>query len=191
MTTNPVLPINGRFKFHRFDQLPPYVFAEVTELMLSTRRAGADVIDLGMGNPDLPTPPHIVNKIREVARNPRTHRYSSSRGIPNLRAAICEWYARRYAVDLHPDRESIALIGSKEGLAHFVLKIPDAYARLGSLEFSKRLLQDASVAVSPGIGFGKAGDGHVRFSLIENEHRIRQAVRSIRRLLDRASANPM
>jgi len=400
--------MNGRFKFHRFDQLPPYVFAEVTELMLSRRRAGSDVIDLGMGNPDLPTPPHIVNKIREVAQNPRTHRYSSSRGIPNLRAAICEWYARRYAVDLDPDRESIALIGSKEGLAHFVLmtvgpgdvvlcpdpgypihqysvtiaggelktlpladtdeflvalereipqirpkllilsfphnptttvaseaffgrivelarhygvmilhdlayaelafdgyrppsllqipgasevaieftslskshsmagwrvgfacgnaemvqalarmksyldygiptpiqvgaiealrgpqdcvaehaaiyqarrdrlvdglaspgrgqwlidkpkatmfvwaKIPDAHARLGSLEFSKRLLQDANVAVSPGIGFGKAGDGHVRFSLIENEHRIRQAVRSIRRALDRPSANPM
>ncbi|MGH8167854.1 MAG: aminotransferase class I/II-fold pyridoxal phosphate-dependent enzyme [Woeseiaceae bacterium] len=364
-------------------------------------------MDLGMGNPDLPTPPHIVNKIREVAQNPRTHRYSSSRGIPHLRAAICEWYARRYAVDLNPDRESIALIGSKEGLAHFVLmtvgpgdvvlcpdpgypihqysvtiaggelktlpltdtdeflfaleraipeirpkllilsfphnpttavaseaffgrivelarqygvmilhdlayaelafdgyrppsllqvpgasevaieftslskshsmagwrvgfacgnaemvqalarmksyldygiptpiqvgaiealrgpqdcvaehaatyqarrdrlvdglaspgrgqwlidkpkatmfvwaKIPDAHARLGALEFSKRLLREANVAVSPGIGFGKAGDGHVRFSLIENEHRIPQAVRSIRRALDRASPNP-
>ena len=388
------------FHFHRFDRLPPYVFAEVTALMLEARRAGRDVVDLGMGNPDLPTPPHIVDKIREVAENPRTHRYSSSRGIPNLRAAICDWYARRYDVDLDPDNEAIALIGSKEGLAHFVLmtvgpgdvvlcpdpgypihqysvtiaggelqtlpltdteafmaaleraipeirpkllilsfphnpttnvaspgffarivelareyrvmilhdfayaelafdgyrppsilqvpgaaevaieftslskshsmagwrvgfacgnagmiqalarmksyldygiptpiqvgaiealrgpqdcvaehaatysarrnrlidglaatgggqwriekpqatmfvwaKIPDSHRQLGSLEFSKRLLHGANVAVSPGIGFGKSGDGHVRFSLVENEHRIRQAVRGIRRLL--------
>lgn len=392
--------MKSRFHFHRFDRLPPYVFAEVTALMLEARRAGRDVVDLGMGNPDLPTPPHIVRKIREVAENPRTHRYSSSRGIPNLRAAICEWYARRYDVDLDPDDEAIALIGSKEGLAHFVLmtvgpgdvvlcpdpgypihqysvtiaggelktlpltdteefmaalertipeirpkllilsfphnpttnvaspeffarivqlarehrimilhdlayaelafdgyrppsilqvpgaaevaieftslskshsmagwrvgfacgnaemiqalarmksyldygiptpiqvgaiealrgpqdcvaehaatyearrnrlidglaatgsgqwiiekpkatmfvwaKIPDSHRQLGSLEFSKRLLHGANVAVSPGIGFGRSGDGHVRFSLVENEHRIRQAVRSIRRLL--------
>lgn len=113
--------MKNRFKFHRFDQLPPYVFAEVTELMLAARRAGEDVIDLGMGNPDLPTPGHIVDKIRGAANNPRTHRYSSSQGIPNLRAAICEWYARRHAVALDANREAIALIGSKEGLAHFVL----------------------------------------------------------------------
>lgn len=111
----------GEFDFHRLERLPPYVFAEVTELMLAARRAGRDVIDLGMGNPDLPTPPHIVDKIREVAANSRTHRYSSSRGIPNLRAAICEWYERNYAVTLDRDEEAIALIGSKEGLAHFVL----------------------------------------------------------------------
>lgn len=108
-------------RFHRFDKLPPYVFAEVTELMLAARRAGEDVIDLGMGNPDLPTPGNIVDKIREVARNPRTHRYSSSRGIPNLRSAICEWYARRHGVAVNAASEAIALIGSKEGLAHFVL----------------------------------------------------------------------
>lgn len=394
-----------QFHFHRFDQLPPYVFAEVTGLMLAARRAGEDVVDLGMGNPDLPTPPHIVDKIREAAENPRTHRYSSSRGIPNLRAAICEWYARRYDVALDADDEAIALIGSKEGLAHFVLMtigpgdvvlcpdpgypihqysvtiaggelrtlpltdtdeflaalertipqlrpkllilsfphnpttnvasetffprivelarqyrvmilhdlayaevafdgyrppsilqvpgasdvaieftslskshsmagwrvgfacgnaemiqalarmksyldygiptpiqvgaiealrgpqdcvaghvaiyqarrdrlldglaspgrgqwsidkpeatmfvwaaIPESHRHLGSLEFSKRLLQGANVAVSPGIGFGKGGDGYIRFSLVENEHRIRQAVRSIRRLLDRECA---
>src|SRR5690606_30239126 len=113
--------MKNRFHFHRFDQLPPYVFAEVTGLMLEARRTGEDVIDLGMGNPDLPTPGHIVEKICDVARNPRTHRYSSSRGIPHLRAAICEWYARRHDVALDADREAIALIGSKEGLAHFVL----------------------------------------------------------------------
>ena len=113
--------MKNRFHFHRFDQLPPYVFAEVTALMLEARRAGEDIIDLGMGNPDLPTPGHIVDKIRDVAHNPRTHRYSSSKGIPHLRAAICEWYARRHDVSLDADREAIALIGSKEGLAHFVL----------------------------------------------------------------------
>ena len=394
--------MKNQFHFHRFDQLPPYVFAEVTELMLAARRSGEDVIDLGMGNPDLPTPGHIVDKICEVSRNSRTHRYSSSRGIPNLRAAICEWYARRHRVTLDPNLEAIALIGSKEGLAHFVLmtvgpgdvvlcqdpgypihqysvaiaggrlatlplhdtdeflaslertipklrpkllilsfphnptaqvasesflrrvvelarqygvmilhdfayaelafdgykppsvlevpgasevaieftslskshsmagwrvgfacgnaamiqalarmksyldygiptpiqvgaiealrgpqdcvgghvatyearrnrlvdglnspgdgqwlirkpcatmfvwaKIPEPYLRVGSLEFSKRLLRDAGVAVSPGIGFGKSGEGYVRFSLVENEQRIRQAVRSIRRMLSR------
>ncbi|MEM7284600.1 MAG: aminotransferase class I/II-fold pyridoxal phosphate-dependent enzyme [Pseudomonadota bacterium] len=108
-------------QFHKFDSLPPYVFAEVTQLMLEARRAGEDVIDLGMGNPDMPTPDHIVSKICETARNPRTHRYSSSSGIPNLKAAICEWYDRGFDVQLDPKQDAIALIGSKEGLAHFVL----------------------------------------------------------------------
>ena len=370
--------------------------------MLAARRAGDDVIDLGMGNPDLPTPTNIVDKICDVARNPRTHRYSSSRGIPNLRAAICEWYERNYSVRLDAAAQSIALIGSKEGLAHFVLMtvgpgdvvlcpdpgypihqysvtiaggelrtlplvspesfladleraipelrpkllivsfphnpttltaderlferlvalareygvmllhdfayaevtfdgykppsllqvpgaadvaieftslskshsmagwrvgfacgnpgmvqalarmksyldygiptpiqvgaiealrgpqecvadhcetyalrrdrlvdglakpgpgqwlidkpratmfvwapIPPSHRHLGSLEFSKRLLAGANVAVSPGIGFGAAGEGYVRFSLVENEHRIRQAVRNLRRMLAR------
>lgn len=113
--------MTSQFNFHRLEQLPPYVFAEVTELMLQARRAGKDVIDLGMGNPDLPTPSNIVDKIRETAQNTRTHRYSSSRGIPKLRHAICEWYARNYQVPLDADAEAISLIGSKEGLAHFVL----------------------------------------------------------------------
>jgi alanine-synthesizing transaminase len=89
--------------------------------MKSARRAGEDVIDLGMGNPDLPTPPHVIEKICEAAANPRNHRYSASRGIPNLRAAITEWYARRHAVELDPESEAIAVIGAKEGLSHFVL----------------------------------------------------------------------
>lgn len=113
--------MTDKFHFHRFQQLPPYVFAEVTDLMLTARRAGEDVIDLGMGNPDLPTPPNIVSKICEVAEDPRTHRYSSSRGIQNLRRAICEWYMRNYDISLDAEQETIALIGSKEGLAHFVL----------------------------------------------------------------------
>jgi alanine-synthesizing transaminase len=103
------------------NRLPPYVFTEVIDLMKSARRAGEDVIDLGMGNPDLPTPPHVVEKICESARDPRNHRYSASRGVPNLRAAITEWYDRRHSVDLDPEGEAIAVIGAKEGLSHFVL----------------------------------------------------------------------
>ncbi len=110
-----------RHDFHKLNRLPPYVFAEVIALMTAARRAGEDVIDLGMGNPDLPTPPHVIEKICEAAHNPRNHRYSASRGLPNLRAAISEWYKRRHDVDLDPEREAIAVIGAKEGLSHFVL----------------------------------------------------------------------
>jgi len=110
-----------RHDFHKLNRLPPYVFAEVIALMTAARRAGEDVIDLGMGNPDLPTPPHVIEKICEAAHNPRNHRYSASRGLPNLRAAITEWYKRRHNVELDPEREAIAVIGAKEGLSHFVL----------------------------------------------------------------------
>jgi alanine-synthesizing transaminase len=111
----------SRHHFDKLRRLPPYVLAEVIDLMKSARRAGHDVIDLGMGNPDMPTPPHVVEKICEAAHNPRNHRYSASRGIPNLRAAICEWYQRRHGVALDPDSEAIAVMGAKEGLSHFVL----------------------------------------------------------------------
>lgn len=110
-------------EFPRIKRLPPYVFAVVTELKSKMRRAGEDVIDLGMGNPDLATPKHIVDKLVEAARNPRNHRYSLSRGIPKLRAAICAWYKRKYDVDLDPDAEAIATIGAKEGLSHLVMAI--------------------------------------------------------------------
>ncbi len=383
-------------EFRRIKRLPPYVFAIVNELKAEARARGEDIIDFGMGNPDQPTPQHIVDKLCEAAQRKDTHRYSMSRGIPRLRAAICNWYKRRYDVDLDPETEAIVTIGSKEGLAHLALAcvgpgdsilvpnpaypihpwgfviagadvrhvpltkdvdffekleeaikaswpkpkmlvinfpgnpttqcveldffekvvaiakehniwviqdiayadivfdgykapsilqvpgakdiaveffslsksynmpgwrigfmcgnktlvaalarmksyldygmftplqvaaiaalegpqdcvqkirdmyqarrnvlcdglnnvgwsierpkatmfvwapIPDAYREMGSLEFSKKLLQDAKVAVSPGIGFGEYGDDHVRFGLIENEHRTRQAVRGIR-----------
>jgi alanine-synthesizing transaminase len=110
-----------RHDFDKLRRLPPYVLAEVTQLRHAARRAGEDIIDLGMGNPDLATPPHVVEKICEAGRNPRNHRYSSSRGIPNLRAAACEWYQRRHGVELDPETEAIAVIGAKEGLSHFVL----------------------------------------------------------------------
>ena len=384
--------------FQRIRRLPPYVFSIIGDLKQTARAAGEDIIDFGMGNPDQPTPAHIVEKLVETAQRGDTHRYSQSKGIPRLRRAICDWYARRYDVHLDPEREAIVTLGSKEGLAHLALattgpgdailvpnpsypihpygfvisgadirhvpmgdetaffeelekairnswpkpkmlvlnfpsnptthcvelpffekvigiarehsiwvvqdlayadlcfdgyvapsilqvpeareiaveffslsksynmpgwrigfccgnetlvgalarmksyldygmftpiqvaaiaalegaqdcvgeintmyrvrrdvlcdglaaagwridppkatmfvwaKIPDAYTAMGSLEFSKKLLKDAKVAVSPGVGFGEYGEGFVRFGLIENEHRTRQAIRSIKRM---------
>jgi alanine-synthesizing transaminase len=385
-------------EFQRISRLPPYVFNIVNELKAKARAAGEDIIDFGMGNPDQPTPEHIVNKLIEAAQRPDTHRYSVSKGIPRLRKSICDWYKTRFDVDLNPETEAIVTIGSKEGLAHLALatlgpgdivlvpnpaypihpygvviagadvrhvplipgvdffdelekaiveswpkpkmlilnfpgnpttqcveldffekiialakahkiwvvhdiayadivfdgykapsilqveaakdiaveffsmsksynmpgwrvgfmcgnkdlvsalariksymdygtfapiqiaaiaalegpqecvaeiseiyrkrrdvlcdgltaagwqvekpkatmfvwaKIPEAYQAMGSLEFSKKLLAEAKVAVAPGVGFGKYGDDHVRFGLIENEHRTRQAVRGIRNM---------
>lgn len=385
-------------EFQRIRRLPPYVFNIVGELKKAARARGEDIIDFGMGNPDQPTPPHIVTKLTETVQRGDTHRYSQSKGIPRLRKAICDWYQRRYNVTLDPDSEAIVTIGSKEGLSHLALatmgpgdtvlvpnpsypihpygfvianadirhvpmvegmdffaelerglkeswprpkmlvlnfpgnpttqcvdlaffekvvavareygiwvvqdiayadivfdgyqapsilqvpgardvaveffslsksynmpgwrvgfccgnaeligalariksymdygtftpiqvaaiaalegdqqcvsdirdmyqrrrdvlcqglndigwavtppratmfvwaKIPEAYRAMGSLEFSKKLLEQAQVAVSPGIGFGEYGDDHVRFALIENEHRTRQAIRGIRKM---------
>src|SRR5210317_596276 len=99
--------------FSRIKRLPPYVFAIVNELKAAARSRGEDIIDFGMGNPDRPTPQHIVDKLVETVSRGDTHRYSVSRGIPRLRKAICDWYRRRYQVDLDPDREAIVTIGSK------------------------------------------------------------------------------
>lgn len=391
--------------FPRIKRLPPYVFNIVGELKAKARAAGEDIIDFGMGNPDQPTPQHIVDKMCEAAQRGDTHRYSLSKGIPRLRRAICHWYKTKFDVDLDPETEAIVTIGSKEGLAHLALatvgpgdavlvpnpaypihpygfviagadirhvpmthevdfffelekaikdswpkpkmlilnfpgnptadcveldffekvvaiakehgiwvvqdiayaeiafdgyqppsimqvegakevavefyslsksynmpgwrvgfmvgnptlvsalarmksyldygmftpiqvaaisalegdqscvkeisdmyqrrrdvlceglnnigwqvtppkatmflwaKIPEHYREMGSIEFSKRLLQEAKVAVSPGIGFGSYGDDHVRFSLIENEHRTRQAIRGIREMFRKDGLN--
>jgi alanine-synthesizing transaminase len=107
--------------FARLTRLPPYVFSITAELKMAARRRGEDIIDFGMGNPDGPTPPHIVQKLIESVQRPDTHGYSVSKGIPRLRRAICQWYARRYNVDFDPDSEAIVTIGSKEGIAHLVL----------------------------------------------------------------------
>ena len=109
------------FEFNRIKRLPPYVFAIVNNLKMEARRRGEDIIDLGMGNPDGATPKHIVEKLVEAARKPKNHRYSASKGITQLRMAICEWYKRRYDVELDPESEAVVTIGSKEGLSHLVL----------------------------------------------------------------------
>ncbi len=108
-------------EFPRISRLPPYVFNIVNELKAAARAQGEDIIDFGMGNPDQPTPPHIVAKLLEVAQRKDAHRYSSSRGIPRLRRAICNWYQERFQVELNPETEAIVTIGSKEGLAHLAL----------------------------------------------------------------------
>jgi len=119
-TSSPMVP-----EFSRIKRLPPYVFNITNELKMAARRAGEDIIDLSMGNPDGPTPRHIVDKLVEVAQREDTHGYSVSKGIPKLRRAICQWYKRRWDVDLDMDREAIVTIGSKEGLAHLMLATLD------------------------------------------------------------------
>ena len=112
-------------EFRRLTRLPAYVFNITGELKASARKRGEDIIDFGMGNPDGATPKHIVDKLIEAAQKTATHRYSLSRGIPRLRKAICDWYQRRYAVDLNPETEAIVTIGSKEGIAHLCLAMLD------------------------------------------------------------------
>ena len=108
-------------EFRRMNRLPPYVFRVVDTLKMELRHRGEDVIDLGMGNPDIPTPKHIVNKLVEASKKGRNHRYSASAGITKLRKAISDWYKRRFNVEVDPDNEVIATIGAKEGLSHLVL----------------------------------------------------------------------
>jgi len=110
-------------EFHRIKRLPPYVFAEVNELKAAARAAGEDIVDFGMGNPDAPPPHHVTEKLAEALMDPRIHRYSTSRGIPGLRRANAAYYARRFGVEIDPERETIVTIGSKEGLANLAQAI--------------------------------------------------------------------
>lgn len=107
----------------KLERIPPYILAKVTEAMKAARARGEDVVDFGMGNPDMPTPPHIVEKLLEAAPKSQNHRYSVSRGVFKLREAICLWYQRRFGVTLDPDTEAIATIGAKEGISHFMLAL--------------------------------------------------------------------
>lgn len=108
-------------KFARIDRLPPYVFTTVNKIKMDARHAGKDIVDLGMGNPDLPTPKHIVDKLLEAAQKPHNHRYSASKGITKLRMAIASWYKRRFDVDIDHEDEAIVTIGAKDGISHLVL----------------------------------------------------------------------
>ena len=107
-------------EFARLNRLPPYVFTRVNKIKMDARHAGEDIIDLGMGNPDMPTPKHIVDKLVEASRKGHNHRYSASMGITKLRVAIADWYKRRFDVDINPDTEAIVTIGAKEGISHLV-----------------------------------------------------------------------
>ncbi|MBK36098.1 MAG: alanine transaminase [Gemmatimonadetes bacterium] len=109
----------------RIERLPPYVFSQINARKMELRRQGTDIIDLGMGDPDQPTPQHIIDKLNEVSKDPKTHGYSPSTGLPALRRAICRHYERRFGVDLDPESEAIVTIGSKEGLAHICLALLD------------------------------------------------------------------
>ncbi len=109
--------------FARMNRLPPYVFNIVTAMKQEARKRGEDIIDFGMGNPDQPTPPHIIEKLVEAVRKPHNHRYSASKGIYKLRLAIADWYQRRYGVSIDPEREAIVTIGAKEGLSHLALAV--------------------------------------------------------------------
>ncbi len=112
-----------RVKSERILCLPPYMFAKINEAKLKARQSGVDVIDLGMGNPDSLPANHIIEKLCQVAHDPKAHRYSASRGIPHLRRAICGWYGRRFGIQLDPEKEAIATIGSKEGISHLALAV--------------------------------------------------------------------
>ncbi len=114
---------NPQEEFSLIQRLPNYVFNTVNDLKSKYRAKGIDIIDLGMGNPDQPTPKHIVDKLVEASQKSRNHRYSASAGIPKLRLAICDWYKRNYNVDINPDTEAVATIGSKEGISHLMLSI--------------------------------------------------------------------
>ena len=127
--------------FARLDRLPPYVFATVNKIKMDARHAGEDIIDLGMGNPDLGTPPHIVEKLTEAAQKAPNHRYSASMGITKLRMAIAGWYKRRFDVDIDPDNEAIVTIGVKEGLSHLIL----VTIRPGDYIYPHADLSDSSV----------------------------------------------
>jgi alanine-synthesizing transaminase len=108
--------------FYRVRRLPPYVLSQVVQLKHEARRAGEDIVDMGMGNPDQPPPPEILEHLHRAIDNPRNHRYSLSRGLPKLRLAITDWYQRRFGVTLDPETEAIATIGAKEGVGHLMLR---------------------------------------------------------------------
>src|SRR5262245_49415826 len=113
------------YRFPLIEKLPPYVFAVTNQLKAEARQRGEDIVDLGMGNPDIPTPDHIVEKMCEATKNGKNHRYSASKGIPKLRAEISRWYERRFGVSIDPETEAIATIGAKEGYSHLMLAITE------------------------------------------------------------------
>ena len=225
--------------FHRIRRLPPYVLEEVNRIKARLRAQGVDIIDFGMGNPDMPTPKHIVDKMIETARDPKAGRYSASKGIVGLRRAMAGWRvgmvvgnARICAalarvksyldygaytpiqvaaaaalngpqdcVDeiraIYKSRRDVLVdsmhragwdIPSPSASMFAWAPVPEPFRAAGSLLFSKVLIEEAGVAVAPGVGFGEYGEGYVRVGLVENEHRIRQAARNVKKFLANADA---
>lgn len=160
--------------FHRIKRLPPYVFAEVNAMKASARAAGEDVIDFGMGNPDSATPQHIVDKLIEAVADPRTHRYSTSRGIPGLRRAQAAYYDRRFGVDLDPETETIVTLGSKEGFANLaqaisapgdVIVVPNPSYPIHAYGFIIAGAALRHVPVGPGVDFMAELERAVKYSV--------------------------
>ena len=169
-------------EFHSIKRLPPYVFAEVKAPKAEARGAGEDIVDFGMGNPDQP-PPHVIEKLTEVAQDPRMRRYSASRGIPGLRRANAADYARRFGVEVDPEAETIVTPGSKEGLADLcqaitgpgdIILVPRPRYPIHAFGF---IIAGAAIRAMP---VAAGGGGRVRFALVGNEHRTRPAVRNIK-----------
>jgi len=160
--------------FHRIRRLPPYVFEHINPIKAKARAAGVDIIDLGMGNPDLPTPEHIVDKLKETVKDPRTHRYSSSKGIPGLRKAQASYYGRRFGVKLNPDTQVVATLGSKEGFANMaqaitapgdVVLVPNPTYPIHAFGFIMSGGVVRSMPADPGEDFLRALDRAVRHSI--------------------------
>jgi alanine-synthesizing transaminase len=161
-------------EFHKIRRLPPYVFEPVNRIKAKARAAGADIIDLAMGNPDLPTPKHIVDKLTETVLDPRTHRYSTSRGIPGLRKAQAAYYQRRFGVKLNPETEIVATLGSKEGFANMaqaitspgdVVLVPNPTYPIHSFGFIMSGGVVRSMPAEPNEEFFRAIDRAVRHSI--------------------------
>ncbi|MDB5473919.1 MAG: aminotransferase, partial [Devosia sp.] len=160
--------------FHRIRRLPPYVFEHINPIKAKARAEGVDIIDLGMGNPDLPTPAHIVNKLKETVLDPRTHRYSSSKGIPGLRKAQASYYGRRFGVKLNPDTQVVATLGSKEGFANMaqaitapgdVVLVPNPTYPIHSFGFIMSGGVVRSMPADPNEDFMRSLDRAVRHSI--------------------------
>ncbi len=160
--------------FHRIKRLPPYVFEHINPIKAKARAAGVDIIDLGMGNPDLPTPEHIVEKLKETVKDPRTHRYSASKGIPGLRKAQASYYGRRFGVKLNPDTQVVATLGSKEGFANMaqaitapgdVVLVPNPTYPIHSFGFIMSGGVVRSMPAEPNEDFMRALDRAVRHSI--------------------------
>ncbi len=160
--------------FHRIRRLPPYVFEHINPIKAKARANGVDVIDLGMGNPDLPTPDHIVNKLKETVLDPRTHRYSTSKGIPGLRKAQASYYGRRFGVKLNPDTQVVATLGSKEGFANMaqaitapgdVVLVPNPTYPIHSFGFIMSGGVVRSMPAEPNEDFMRSLDRGVRHSI--------------------------